>query len=278
MVVVNVDVEGDPLNLYMDGVLYERLTKKVKKSVNKKDRDYVMVVDGEEGSGKSVLAFQIAKVLDPNFNLKQVAFTSEEFRKLIINANRFQAIVFDEAFTGLSSRSALSETNQLLVQLMMEMRQRNLFVILAMPTFFMLDRYAVLHRAKCLFHVYYREDNRGYWRLYNKKKMKYLYIKGKQYLEYNSDHSWYGRFREQYTLNEQVYRDLKKKAFKSKKRSTRAEIYKNQRDTLFYIMIKDLAQTQLGTSNLCRKYGYRVDRSNISLILEEKNRQLLKES
>lgn len=223
----------------MDGMLHKQLTKNVFVKVKKKDRDWVVVIDGEEGSGKSVLAFQIAKILDPNFSVDNVAFTANDFIRIVKNAKKFSCVVFDEAFTGLSSRASLSEMNRLLVSLMMEMRQRNLFIIIVMPTFFMLDKYAVLHRARGLFHVKLRNDKRGYWNYYPKKKMKVLYLKGKQYFEYHhTKPAIFGKFLEQYTINEAKYRSLKKQALEMKQRNTRAEVYKSQRDILIYEFYK----------------------------------------
>lgn len=276
MVVVNVKVGEEALALYMDGQLHEQLTKSVVPAVQKKDFDYVFVIDGPEGSGKSVLGFQIAKILDPNFNLNNICFTPQEFIKVVTTSKPHSCIVFDEAFTGLSSRSSLSEMNQLLVTLMMEMRQRNLFIILIMPSFFMLDKYAVLHRAKGLFHVYLRNGKRGYWNFYNQSRMKKLYIEGKRYYEYYSQRPRiFGVFRNQYTINEEAYREKKGSALKGKKRKTRAEAYKEQRDISLWIMYKELGLTQTNIAKTCGKWGFKIAQNTISEIIAQKNKELL---
>ncbi len=279
MVVLDVQVEGKDKNLYMDGMLHYQLTKKVKIAVKKKDFDWLMVVDGLEGSGKSVMAFQIAKVLDPNFSHKQIAFTSNDFIKLVVNAKRFSCVVFDEAFTGLSSRASLSEINQLLVSLMMECRQKNLFIILVMPSFFMLDKYAALHRAKGLFHIAMRKGMRGYWYYYNRQGKKMLYLTGKKFYEYGGVKPIIkGVFRDQYMVNEEEYRNMKRLSLNRKRRNTRAQVYKSQRDTLFWIMIKELGSSQVNTARLCKKNGYSIDNSSISDIIHTKSKEYMKES
>lgn len=276
MAVLDVQVDGELKPLYMDGMLHNQLTTKVRSAVRKKDFDYVFAIDGEEGAGKSVFAFQVAKILDPDFDVSQIAFTADEFIKKVVNAKPFQCIVFDEAFTGLSSRAALSEVNQLLVALMMEMRQKNLFIILVMPSFFMLDKYAVLHRARCLIHVYMRNGKRGFWGLYNKNRMKYLYLKGKKYFDYSHQEPViFGRFQNQYMINEEKYREVKKKALNKKKRTTRAEAYREQRDTLLYIMVKDLNLSQVHVSNLCKNRGFSIARNTISEIVHKRIRDLM---
>ena len=180
MVLVPINVDNQNIPLYMDGGLYNQLNDNVKPAVQKEDFDFVMIVDGEEGAGESVLAFQIAKILDPNFNMDNICFTADDFINAITKAKKNQCIVFDEGFTGLSSRASLSEINNLVISMMMEMRQKNLFVIIVMPSVFMLDKYAVFHRAKGLFHVYMRSGRRGFWRFFNKRARKYLYLLGKK--------------------------------------------------------------------------------------------------
>ncbi len=276
MVILNVKVDSEDKNLYMDGTLNHQLETVVKPSVKKKDFDWFVAIDGEEGSGKSVFAFQIAKVLDPNFTHKQIAFTANDFISLVLKAKKFSCVVFDEAFTGLSSRSSLSEINNLLVSLMMEMRQKNLFIVLVMPTFFMLDKYCVLHRAKGLFHLSLMDGRRGFWSYYNKRRMKSLYLLGKKFYDYkNTKPIIFGRFREQYMVNEKKYRDIKKNALSKKKRATRSEVYKDQRDTLFYIMMAELGLTQTKVTELCKDSGYIIGRSTISEIVKDKSDDLL---
>jgi hypothetical protein len=278
MVIVDIELEGNKKPLYMDGTLYEQLTEVVKPSVQKKDFDYFIAIDGLEGSGKSVFGMQIAKILDPNFNLEKICYSAKDFIKAVINAKPYSCIVFDEAFTGLSSRSALSEINQLLVSLMMEMRQKNLFIILIMPSVFMLDKYAALHRAKGLFHVYMHNDKRGFWSFYNKDRLKYLYLNGKKYYDYSHTKPIiFGRFQNQYVIDEKGYREKKSESLSQKRRVTRADTYKGQRDVLFWILNYELKKSHTDIAKLCRKWKYKVDRSTISYVIEAKNKDLLNE-
>src|SRR3990167_2547064 len=123
---------------YMDTRLHRQLETKVKPALlPQKDEDYVLIVDGEEGTGKSVFAMQLGFFIDPSLTLARIAFTPTEFRKAILSATRGQAVIFDEAYRGLSAKSALTEVNKILVSLMMEMRQKNLFVIITLPTFYL---------------------------------------------------------------------------------------------------------------------------------------------
>ena len=277
MVLVKTIVDNETLSLYMDDGLYKQLNENVKPAVQKEDFDFVMVVDGEEGSGKSVLAFQIGKVLDPNLNMDNICFTADDFINAITKAKKNQCIIFDEGFTGLSSRASLSEINNLVISMMMEMRQKNLFVIIVMPSVFMLDKYAVFHRAKGLFHVYMDSNRRGFWRFFNRKATKYLYLLGKKFYEYDkAEHTSFGRFRKQYTINEAQYRKKKAQVFKRRRRITRAEAYKEQRDILLYVLMKELGKSQREMSRFLSKYDIKFSHVTLNEIYHKVNEHFLR--
>ena len=276
MVLIKTFVDNKQQPLYMDDGLYHQLENSVKPSVQKEDFDFVLVIEGEEGSGKSVLAQQVAKVLDPKFSMAQICFTADEFIKTVTNAKKNQCIVFDEAFTGLSSRASLSEVNNLVISLMMEMRQKNLFIIIVMPSLFMLDKYVVLHRAKGVFHVYMHGNRRGFWRFFNKRAMKYLYFTGKKFYDYQyADHTSFGRFRKQYMVDEAEYRRKKALIFGKKKRLSRSETYKEQRDILIYLLMKVSKKSQRETSRFVSGFDIKLSHQTINEIFHKVNAQIL---
>ena len=277
MVLIPIEVEGNRVPLYMDKGLYNQLEHSVKPSVQKEDFDFVLIVEGEEGSGKSVFSQQIAKILDPKFSIEQIAFTANEFIDKITKAKKNQCIIFDEGFTGLSSRSSLSEINNLVISLMMEMRQKNLFIIIVMPSLFMLDKYAVLHRAKGVFHIYMRKGRRGFWRFFNKKAMKYLYLTGKKFYEYQyAEHTSFGRFKKQYMVNEAEYRRKKGLSFKKKTRSTRAEAYKEQRDILIFLFMREERKSYRQMSMFLSKFDIKLSHMALNEIFNRVNAQILR--
>lgn len=274
-------VDGKPKNLYIDTELNHQLKHYVAPSVRKKDFDYVAAIDGPEGTGKSVFAMQIAKILDPNFNIQNICYTPEEFVSAITKAEKYQCIVYDEAFTGLGSRSSLSEINRLLVSCMMQMRQKNLFVLLVIPSVFMMDRYAVLHRAKGLFHVFLDENGRrGNWVFYNQQRMKTLWLMGRKTYDYNcAKYNLDGRFLDQYMVNETQYRKKKWDALESSKTfySDEGESkYKLQRDLLFYLLHNRLDKSQSEIVDLCKQVGWALNQSSISRILFDIRKKLSK--
>ncbi len=255
------------LSYYMDGKLQRNLDK-IKKRVLKKDMDSVFIIDGGEGAGKSVFGMQVAKYLNPKFDLKYICFNANEFMDAVKNAKKGDVILFDEAYSGLASRTALSEVNHLLVSMMMEMRQKNLIVIIILPSFFLLDKYVALWRAIALFHVYMLRGKRGRWIAFNRKKKKILYLKGKKDYNYNVVRSRFrGRFLDKYTVNEELYRGKKAHALKNRERRTKSEKYIEQRNKLLYGIYKDYGLSLADLVKFCKLNAVHLKKTQISLII-----------
>ena len=162
------DLETDEeTSFYMEPTLLANL-EQIKTKLTR-DEDYVLAIDGREGSGKSVFGMQVAKAIDPTLSLDRICMNAQQFKDAIYKAQKGQAIIFDEAFSGLSSRGSMSEINRMLVSLMMQMRQKNLFVVVILPTFFMLDRYVAIFRSRGLIHIHKVKDKR-YFMVFNHKK------------------------------------------------------------------------------------------------------------
>lgn len=248
-----INIKNQDISYYMDDRLHSNLKIKVKPLLNEKDEDCVIAIDGSEGVGKSTLAFQIGKYLDPTLNLSRVVFSPEEFREAILKAKKRQCIIFDEAFTGFSSRASLSGVNRTLVSLMMQMRQKNLLVIIVLPTFFLLDKYVALFRTSFLIHTYKNKGIKGYFRIYNKQKKKLLFLAGRQTYSYNVKlgkvpitTKFKGRFYGTFAIGdnnvEKKYRDKKDKALRDSEKNPMSAgqvKYKEQRDKILHLLRKE---------------------------------------
>ena len=263
-------VKPGGLEYYMDGRLQRNLDK-VKKRINKKDMDYVMVVDGSEGSGKSIQAGQIGKYVDPTLNLNRFCFNSSEFVKAIQNAKKGQCVIFDEAFSGLSSRAALSQVNKLIVELMMEMRQKNLFVIIVLPSFFLLDKYVALWRARALIHIYFGKNyQRGFFVAFNAHRKKLIYLIGKKDYSYSSvKSSFRGRFYNTYVVDEKIYRKKKAHALKVKQNMPRLEITRVQRDKLIKYIHKNQKLSLRKLEDLMIDIDVQLKKSSLGEIIKK---------
>ena len=230
---------------------WEKFSLKYMKKVN---RDRVIIVDGSEGVGKSQWTIQQAYNLDPEMFkdvetfLSRIAFTPDEFFSIIRNVKN-GVVIFDEAFRGFSSRSALSKINKQLVQGLMEMRQQNNIVFIVLPSFFLLDIYPAMLRSNTLFNIYFSKGTqRRAWRGYNKQDKNEIYQKGVKKGWFYSKNSlfkgyFYGKFPggEKY---EKAYLDKKYKAFKDshveEDKSRNIKLADNESLKLIYGRYKEL--------------------------------------
>ncbi len=194
---------------YLDGYLKSNLDDVIH-SVTKKDYDSFIIVTGKEGVGKSTIAGQIAMYLDPTYCLDRCCFTADQFVETCEKADKFQAVVFDETMGYLSSRGTMSMFNRKLVKIMSEMRSKNLFVILCIPSFFELDRYPAIHRSTGLIHVY----KRAHFGSYDYKKKKDLYLQGKKTYSYVTPPTFIGKCTKYFPLNKEDYEAKKQKAIR----------------------------------------------------------------
>jgi hypothetical protein len=191
------------------------------KQVMVKDRDKHILVDGREGSGKSKLARQLAKAIDPTFNIDRIAFNGNNFIRMIKDPTRKkgQAVVLDEAYMAANSRAVLSDINRALVGVATEMRQLNLVVFIVLPTFFDLDKYFAIWRCETLFHVVFDENgDRGDYYIYPFEDKLSLYIQGKKFYNYKCWNSPYPacHFPVDDPIDEKEYNKRKMAAFRKR--------------------------------------------------------------
>lgn len=225
---------------YMDGYLKTNLD--TAKTVIKKDWDMVLCVDGAEGSGKSVLTQQCAYYCDPTLTIDRIVFTPSDLRKAIQAANKYESVIYDEAYTGLSSRATMSMINRALISMLAEIRQRNLFVFVVMPCFFDLDKYVALWRSRALIHVYTgKKFERGYFSFYNTENKKSLYIQGKKYYTYAKPKpNFYGRFTNHYCVDETAYRKKKRESLLTREKQQEQRMLKQEMDNELFARIASL--------------------------------------
>ena len=207
----------------IDGYLKQNLDMALE--VIKKDWDMIFCIDGYEGVGKSAFAQQIAFYVDRSFNIDRICFTPKEFIQSINKAEKYQAIVYDEAYGGMSSRSAMSEVNKMLMGVLAEIRQKNLWVFIILPCFFELDKYCAVWRSRALLHCYTGKNfERGFFSFYSQNGKKALYVNGKKYLSYAKiSPSFTGRFPKGYVVPESEYRQKKLEALNAREEKKKKE-------------------------------------------------------
>jgi len=259
---------------FIDSVLKKELDQ-VRYRVLEKDFDFVTIVDGREGSGKSVLAMQMGAYLDPRFSLDNIVFTSEEFIKKIKDPKikKGACIILDEAFNAINSRASMTEVNRSMGAVATEMRQKNLFIIIVLPSYFDLDKQFAIHRASSLIHVYLKNNvDRGQYLIFPRSKKLHLYLNGKKTYNYSKPKSPLPpcRFTNHYTVDEFEYRSKKSLAFKKRTVSNQARNWLNQRNSFIKYIYKVMNLTQDELGKIPTNYGVLpVGQRHISRILQE---------
>lgn len=210
------DYEGKPCHFYMDENLKNNLDM-VKEVVTKKDFDYVAIVAGLPGTGKSNFSINCAKYLDPNFTEDNIAFSAEEFVNITNNCPNNSAVILDESFASLNSKVTLTSDFIRVVNHLQLIRQKNLYIFLNLPNFFDLSKGIAIYRSSHLFVVYGEKfGDRGSFAAFDRDKKKELYILGQKFMNYlATSPNFRGRFVKQKAIDEEVYKNAKYTHLKS---------------------------------------------------------------
>lgn len=136
--------------------------------VLRQNKNFMMAVVGETGSGKSYAAIKLAMQLDPTFNIDRVCYTAQEFMALInSNLPPGSVIVFDEIGVSMDSRTWYSLMNKLINYVLQTFRHKNLIVIFTVPlTKFIDSKMRALLHAYIVMKAIGRSEKASYGSLY----------------------------------------------------------------------------------------------------------------
>jgi len=178
MVKVNVDSDNNslPCSIYLDGYLKKNLDY-LNKAVHQ-NWDFVGIVTGREGAGKTTLALQTALYLNYGFCIDKVVFNEQQFIEATESLPHGSSIVWDES--DAASDHWASKIVRSVIKRLKRCRKNNYKIFLVTPTFFDFGKYFALHRASFLIDVYADGLERGNFRFFGVDKMRALYILGKK--------------------------------------------------------------------------------------------------
>lgn len=148
----------------------------LRKVMVRNDLDFILACVGFERVGKSTLSMWLAYLFDPNFDVKkQVVFTIEDLYRAVYTLPKHSCIVCDEMVAIAMNREAMTSKSRELVKLLAVCGERNMFIILNIPSFELLDPYLRKHRLAGLCRV----TSRGNFRFYSKRRLKQSYFNPK---------------------------------------------------------------------------------------------------
>jgi len=120
----------------------------VHERIEKKNKNFLMVICGETGSGKSYSALKIAERLDPKFSIDRVVFSAIDFMTLINQLVQRSkegedisgfVIIWDELGATHGSREFMTTSNKAINHFFQLSRHLNLIVLLTVPLLSFID-------------------------------------------------------------------------------------------------------------------------------------------
>lgn len=112
------------------------LIQDVQKRLWKKNKNWLGIITGQTGSGKSWSALSLAERIDPDFDVSKVVLTPESFLKNVADRTWGQGdvVIFDEAGAGMSAKAHMTKKNRIIDQVLQTFRRQNIAVIFTVPS------------------------------------------------------------------------------------------------------------------------------------------------
>jgi len=163
-------------NYPMEKNLIEKIDLMIKRCENK---DTVLLVDGEEGEGKTTMsiaiAYYVSEQMNREFDQSHVFF---DLNKLIPFAqnNTGKIIIWDEPALNALSTDSRKRIVKNLTRILMMARKKNHFIMINTARFYRFNEYSVVDRPIGMVHVYSRKNIHSGRFVYIKKKyLEHLY-------------------------------------------------------------------------------------------------------
>lgn len=200
----------------------ESFMRYLKEGTTVHDFDYVIILDGPEGSGKSSLAMHAKMFYDGKYSLDNVIYDATDLIKIMYEAPRASFILHDEAVCDFMSRTALNKFQIRLVKAFSIAREMNHIYCLLIPNYNLLDP-ALKIRARYRFWVYARGFERGYLKVFYSKRN--AFTKKRPF----HDERWHYRFPMLPEKTLRAYKEFKTTELKKKLMQLQGETEKDRR-------------------------------------------------
>ena len=206
------DEDGIPVKVSIDKFSYRDLM--AMKERNKKNWDGVIIEDGLPGVGKSVKAICTdAPVLAEKMSDIYITFDIDDFINTCSSdkSKPGDVIILDEGHAGMNTSQAQKADFQRMMNLLMLVRQKRLFIIIVTQCFFELSKSIAIFRSNLLYHIYADgKGDRGGFAAFGRNEKKNLYINGRKYLNYRAQKENYvGQFNQNRHLMPEDYEQRK---------------------------------------------------------------------
>ena len=117
------------------------IVQKVLSRLHNKNQNWICVICGPTGTGKSYTALRLAELIDPNFNIDRCTFNAEEFLNLVNSGvlKTGSCIILDEAGVGIPARQWYDICNKSVNYVLQTFRRENVALIMTTPSLSFID-------------------------------------------------------------------------------------------------------------------------------------------
>jgi hypothetical protein len=222
-------LSGNPKEIYIEPRLKEMLD--LFSIRLKKKRDALLLIDGNEGEGKSNMATTcgayMGEILGRPYTVDNVFFDINKMLEFAINTKE-QIIHWDEGALGGLASEWWNKNQIQFIKLLMVARKKKHFFIICIPKFYKLTEYIACDRSLGLAHVYSADNlEQGRFTYYNSMSKEKLYDnwKRKHMKTFRTGYNFHGRFTETLpvVLNEDLYEKKKDEAILSMGEKTKLD-------------------------------------------------------
>lgn len=100
------------------------------------NQNFICVVIGKTGSGKSYTCMSLGEKLDSKMNIKRVAFSPLQFMKLLTEGDlkKGSVVIMEELGVLMNARNFQSVNNKLINSVMQSFRHRNIILLMNVPS------------------------------------------------------------------------------------------------------------------------------------------------
>lgn len=157
--------------------LLHEFGKILRKNLREDDQNIVGVI-GQPGSGKSTIAMNIARLIDPNWSLESgYVYDFEDFKEKLAENSTNQVFLFDEASLVVNAKDAMKNDSKLMIGMLDTCRSRHNSIIFVLPGFEDLNK--AIRERLCQYRVYCASrkehivpgySGRGFFKLYFAKQ------------------------------------------------------------------------------------------------------------
>lgn len=172
--------KGSKDGIYLDGYLRKKLDFIHK--IIRKNYDAVILIDGKERIGKSTLAITIGWYLS-NCSIDEgnISSNMDDAADKIATLPDKSILIVDEGSLVFGSKDAMSRQQKQLIKILDVVGQKNMIIIICLPSFFDLNKTIALRRSLFLLHCYKDPQwNRGRVAYFGEGTKSKLYIIGRK--------------------------------------------------------------------------------------------------